>query len=108
MSISGMGEFDDVEHPVYMAFDWIIDGDPLHLCPDDANLAQRYVLSLLYFSTGGDNWMKCRRDGLAPCIEENFLSGSHECEWGGITCDSLKRVKNLNIGKWQTTISYPT
>jgi hypothetical protein len=99
MSISGMGGFDDVEHPIYRAFSWIVEDDPLHLCPDDTNLLQRYALSLLYFATDGDNWIKCRRDDLAPCNAENFLSGSHECEWGGITCDSVNRIQKINIGK---------
>lgn len=95
--ISGMWDFDDPEHPVYKALYWMIDEDPLHLCPDDGNLEQRYVLVLLYFSTSGDNWTKCRRDGLPICNGKNFLSGTHECEWGGITCDSLNRVKNINL-----------
>jgi hypothetical protein len=99
VSISGTAGFDDPEHPVFMAFDWLVEEDTLRLCPDDANLLQRYVLALLYFSTGGDNWIKCRRDGVTLCQGENFLSNAHECEWGGITCDSLDRIQKLNLGK---------
>jgi hypothetical protein len=95
--ISGTRDFDDPEHPVYKALYWMVDEDLLYLCPDDDNLEQRYVLVLLYFSTSGDNWMKCRRDGLPICNGKNFLSETHECEWGGITCDSLNRVKNINL-----------
>ena len=98
LSLSNIGGLDDVENPVYLAFTWIAEDDPLFLCPDDINLLQRYVLALLYFATNGDNWSKCRRDGLAPCNAGNFLSGVHECMWGGITCDRLKRIKKLNLG----------
>ena len=99
MDISGEGGFDDVEHPVYRAFSWIVEDDPLRPCPDDTNLLQRYALSLLYFATNGDEWIKCDRKGNANCNGQQFLSGSHECSWGGITCDSVDRVQKINIGK---------
>lgn len=91
--------FDDVEHPGYQAYSWIVDDDELYLCPSDPNLAQRYVLVLLYFSTRGDQWTKCRRDGSTPCDKNPFLSATHECEWGGVTCDDSQRVLKLNLGK---------
>jgi Leucine-rich repeat (LRR) protein len=97
MEISGDGALDDPEHPTYLAFDWIVDEDPLHVCPEDSNLLQRYALVVLYFYTEGDSWIKCRRDGLAACTAENFLSAFHECEWGGVTCDPLYRVQRLNL-----------
>jgi len=97
MQLSGDGALDDPEHPTYLAFDWIVDDDQLYVCPDDSNLLQRFALVVLYFSTRGDDWIKCRRDGLAACTAENFLSEFHECEWGGVTCDSLYRITNLNL-----------
>ena len=99
VAISGMGAFDDVEHPVFMAFSWIVSDDPMRLCPDDENLPQRYALVLLYFATFGDDWNKCTRDGGTPCTGAKFLSGHHECDWGGVTCDSLDRVIKINLGK---------
>ena len=97
MEISGTGALDDPEHPVFMAFDWLVEEDTLYICPEDPNFAQRYALAVLYFATRGDQWTKCRRDGLTVCSGESFLSGAHECEWGGVTCDSLNRVTNLNL-----------
>ena len=102
VAISGMGTFDDVEHPVFMSFSWIISDDPMRLCPEDINLYQRYALILLYFTTAGDDWNKCTRDGGTPCAGASFLSGSHECDWGGITCDSSGRVIKISLGKTST------
>ena len=94
-----MEAFDDLEHPVFIASSWIADEDPLQICPGDPKFMQRYTLVLLYFYTSGDNWTRCTRDATTPCIDERFLSDSHECNWGGVTCDSLNRVKKLNLGK---------
>lgn len=100
--LSGAHTFDDPRHPVHKARDWIADEDQLQLCPDNANFIQRYILALLYYSTAGDNWMRCTVGGETPCQGERFLSASHECHWGGVTCDSLDRVKKLNLGKLYT------
>lgn len=101
VALSGLAaeRFDDVEHPAYRAYNWIVDDDDMHLCPDDENLLQRYILALLYFTTGGDGWTKCSRDASMPCSRNSFLSDSHECEWGGVTCDDLQQVQKLNLGK---------
>ena len=98
-SLSDAEAFDDPEHPVFMATSWIVDEDQLQVCPGDPNFTQRYVLALLYFSTSGDNWIRCTRNETSQCLDERFLSDSHECNWGGITCDSQNRVIKLNLGK---------
>lgn len=95
-----MGALDDPEHPRFLAFEWLADNDPFHVCPDDENLDQRYVMGFLYFATDGDEWVKCRRNGMVTCGGENFLSSAHECTWGGVTCDSLNRIHKLNMGKY--------
>ena len=100
ISHSGVaGIIDNPENPANQAYNWIVDDDPMQLCPGDSSLSQRYILALLYFTTQGDNWTKCRKDGLAPCAAENFLSGTTECEWGGVSCDSSQQVTKLNLGK---------
>jgi hypothetical protein len=100
-SISGMRAFDDPENPISLALKWLVEDDLRHMCPGDENIPQRYILALLYFSTNGDDWMKCRRDDMAPCVGKNFLSVYHECEWGGITCDSNERIQKINLGEFQ-------
>jgi len=96
-ALSKMELFDDSQHPVSIATSWITDKDPLQLCPGDPNLTQRYSLVLLYFYTSGDSWLTCTRDGTTPCQGQRFLSDSNECAWGGVTCDSLNRVRKLNL-----------
>jgi hypothetical protein len=102
ISLSGMQPFDDPQHPVFLASKWIVDDDPMVLCPGESNLAQRYALVLLYFYTSGDSWKTCTRDGSTKCRGNRFLSGYHECSWGGVTCDASGRVTKLNLGKSMT------
>jgi hypothetical protein len=97
ISISGDDPFDDAGSPVWLAFTWLVNDDQYYVCPEDESLAQRYALAVLYFATDGDNWMKCRRDGLAPCTDQDFLSEYSECLWGGITCDAFGRVQKINL-----------
>lgn len=62
----------------YKAACWIIYDDPLQV--DQFNythIEQRYVLSLLYFSTGGKNWLH----------QLNFLSSKNECDWHTLIYD---------------------
>jgi hypothetical protein len=99
MLLSGMEPFDDPEHPAVQASSWIVNDDPLQICPGDPNLSQRYALALLFFYTSGDSWSRCKGDGSSSCPGDRFLSGSHECKWGGITCDPLDRVRKLHLGK---------
>jgi len=92
-----MQAFDDPQHPVFLASSWIVSQDPMQSCPDDPNLTQRYVLVLLYYFTSGDNWSRCTRDGSTPCTGNRFLSGHHECTWGGVTCDASNHVKKISL-----------
>jgi len=98
-SLTDADVFDDPDHPAVMAGSWISDDDQLQVCPEDQNFIQRYVLALLYFSTSGDDWARCTRKKTTLCRNERFLSATHECNWGGITCDSQNRVRKLNLGK---------
>ena len=94
-----ISSLDDVEHLVYRAYKWLTEEDALKLCPNDPSFMQRYILAVFYYYTTGDKWAKCRQDGLAPCDGQNFLSGSSECEWGGVTCNKSQQVQKLNLGK---------
>jgi len=75
----------------------MVEDDPLKLCPDEAHVIQRYAFAVFYFTTLGDEWLSCTRDGTTPCNGEYFLSGMHECLWGGITCGPGRRVLNINL-----------
>lgn len=96
-SISGANVFGNTMSSEWKAFSWLTVNDKRSLCPDDSSLHQRYILAVLYFITDGDNWIKCRRDGLAPCIGQNFLGEASECEWGGITCSEAGQVIRINL-----------
>ena len=102
--------------PQGKAYTWLLDYDPMQLCPSAPNLKQRYILAVLYFATNGDNWFSCYQ-GSDPllCVQGNaaaglgaahardpFLSGSNECSWGGIICEGNEvseiRFETNNLG----------
>eukprot|EP00957_Ditylum_brightwellii_P010419 788109-Ditylum_brightwellii.AAC.1 len=49
----------DTGTPQNRAFEWITQIDPYTSCPQDANLIQRYIMAVFYFSTGGGYWREC-------------------------------------------------
>lgn len=76
------------------ALNWLLNEDEALLCPDAKKLIQRYILAVIYYSTGGDNWSKCSKSSTI-CSEErqflnktNFLSSENECFWAGIRCSA--------------------
>jgi hypothetical protein len=96
--LSGEGMLDDLESNQAKALQWIIYTDALQVCPEDSNVLQRYILAILYFSTNGDAWNECTQARETICTGEPFLSGTNECQWGGISCDSQGQVTKINIG----------
>ena len=110
--ISGGNQHKVKGSPQHRAFEWIettswsssgtlsLDGwdsYELTLTEKQERLTQRYVLAVLYFSTGGDDWDD----------DNQFLSAKHECDWyssdgrllRGITCDDNQRVIKLILGE---------
>lgn len=104
-----------------LAFDWITNKDGLYLCPDDEEaLIQRYVATVFYFSTGGGSWNQCNApEDLSPDAVERaneqcrvraatfpdltsesnaWLTGSSECEWGGLACLPNGSIGELSFG----------
>ena len=78
-----------------LATEWILNQDEAVICPDDPKFLQRWVLAVIYFSTGGDEWVQCSANPVAtddcgnvlPLLgAARFLSGGSECEWAGISC----------------------
>jgi hypothetical protein len=105
--ISGGGVLLNKTSPQYKALDWLANADAAKLEPPSANddnhnlyqLAQRYILAVLYFATGGPtHWEK----------DYNWLSGKHVCEWsdgGGIRkCDSNQQVMDISLCKYHPLI----
>lgn len=82
--------------PQGLATRWIIDNDNYKLCPNDTKFIQRWTLAVMYYSTGGDNWLQCSDPKInstdncgteIPFVgDKRFLSSVNECEWAGISC----------------------
>lgn len=102
-------DFNDVSSPQFRAVEWLVQIDPLSLCPGDENLEQRYILAVLYFQTGGEWWTRCSPMSAEVCDQgEAFLSGANECAWGGVNCDSSSRVTALHLDSNNLSGSLPS
>jgi hypothetical protein len=104
-SLSGYLTVDDPSQPQHAALDWLAnkDGAKLNLSNTRYDiLAERYVVSLLYFATKGETWT----------AQNGFLSQTHVCEWNspneqegsayssnGIICDDDGNVLQILLGK---------
>lgn len=61
--------------PQYLALTWIADEDEAATEPtDEDSMIQRFSLAVLYYATGGDEWI----DGYG------FMSASNECDWNSL------------------------
>lgn len=96
----------DISTPQGMAADFIIHQDARRLCPGNAKIIQRWVIATVYFSTGGNDWIKCSASGSDPCGTEKpfvgkraFLSPLNECQWAGISCNFQACVTEIEFGK---------
>jgi hypothetical protein len=89
-----------------MATNWIINQDIRRLCADDEKLVQRWVMAVIYFSTGGSEWNQCSAVGSDSCGAEfpfvnkrRFLSPNSECQWAGVTCNAQACITEIEFGK---------
>ena len=100
---------EDLATPQGLATEWFLNNDARKPCPDNNPcFLQRWVLAVMYFSTGGDDWFKCSANLVAqdacgaelPFVgEQRFLSGFHECEWAGINCNDMDCVTEVEFGE---------
>ena len=79
--------------PQYKALDWIANIDQIQLKHDHPGLIQRYVLAVLYYSTGGPPTKYTTKDATDSSFTQrqnnkgawrnptNFMAPTHECEW---------------------------
>ena len=112
----------DPSSPQGKAINWLVYEDTALLCPNEQygcpnRLEQRYALAVTYFSTGGDQWSKCKRSDencgteipFKSKNETNFLSGNHECTWAGIDCLELSNcVNDINFENNNIVGTIPT
>ena len=63
--------------------------DPYLENPCGKEVAQRYGLATMFYSTDGEKWTN--KDG--------WLESKNECEWSGVICDSSGMVAKLDLGK---------
>jgi hypothetical protein len=104
----------NMQSPQFQALHWLSNIDKSQITDEDIHLVQRYVLSVLYFATGGppithETDFSLKRRGGPWRNPTNFLTDNHECEWkssiqkgegrgGGIRrCDADKNVVELSI-----------
>eukprot|EP00581_Thalassiosira_minuscula_P007127 CAMPEP_0183703012 /NCGR_PEP_ID=MMETSP0737-20130205/917_1 /TAXON_ID=385413 /ORGANISM="Thalassiosira miniscula, Strain CCMP1093" /LENGTH=392 /DNA_ID=CAMNT_0025929709 /DNA_START=270 /DNA_END=1445 /DNA_ORIENTATION=- len=78
----------DKRTPHGMAFDFLVNRDTRKINHDDPHLIQRFVLSLLFYATGGKDDADGTLDGLGggrtsgwESGSAHFLTGLHECHW---------------------------
>ena len=96
--VSTSASLNSAGSPQSLAFNWLVDNDDFVVCPDDDKLIQRYVMAVFYFSTEGDSWTECSEDG--GCPGTNFLEGTHECDWFGLTCNADKCITQIVFGEF--------
>lgn len=116
-SISDPSLLSNTSTSQYLAIEWLIDDDmyfrqlPANWVDVDTKqyIIERYVMAVLYYSTGGDAWI----------LDLNFLSNHSICEWNlknrsGVACDSDGFVKGIGFGEYFTLFqpsfwfSYPS
>lgn len=101
--ISGIESLSNSSNPQYQAFEWmstvdstVLDSSPLLV----AKTAERYIASLLYFATKGEEWTE----------QYDFLSPGPVCRWNdggservyrhGIVCDDNGNVLRIQLCKY--------
>ncbi len=104
-NVSSVELLSDTSTPQGKALEWLLNYDEARVCPDAKKLIQRYVLAVMYFSTGGEEWFKCSSNN-PKCGDEypflnrtKFLSSGSECFWAGIRCSESMCVTQIEFGK---------
>jgi hypothetical protein len=106
-SVTDPALINDVFSPQGRAATWLIEEDVRLLCPPDDKLIQRWVLAVIYFSTGGDTWNQCSALGADFCGTQDpflgkrrYLSEFNECQWAGISCNVDSSVTEIEFGEF--------
>ena len=68
------------------ALTWILESDLV--CPEnELSLTQRYILSVLFLTVGGNSWN----------VSTAWLTDSSECTWYGISCNTQEAITKLEL-----------
>lgn len=70
---------------------WILNQDPMRLCPGDERIKQRYLAALFYYSTDGPNWIDTGNG------DQKFLGSASECYWMGLQCNANGEITHIEI-----------
>jgi hypothetical protein len=109
---------DNVNSPQSKALRWLSFDDAMYLCPNDAEVNQRYIMSAFYFATGGGNWKECNAPTGSSQSEidaanrkctivatkypvkpvrslgtDAWLTPTSVCSWGGLACHGDEKRK---------------
>jgi hypothetical protein len=120
-AIADPAKIRDNSTPQGLATTWLLEEDgEFRVCPQDdvCSFEQRWVLAVIYFSTGGPAWFQCSANPAAdddcgaeePFVgDTRFLSDTSECNWAGISCvqgcvTEIEFEKNNLIGTLATEI----
>jgi hypothetical protein len=117
----GNDQLEDPSNPYRKALDWIQDVDPLALTPTDGKFKQRFLVAYLYFATSvkkpwssdcippiNDTETQCTYKTLITVdpithysiVSQKFLTGSDECDWGGVFCDDEDNIRGLEFSMY--------
>jgi hypothetical protein len=86
-NVSSQLALDTKGSPQNSALFWIAETDDRGLQLDNPHLIQRYVLTVLYYSADGSNWVN----------RDKYLSDALECQWFGVDCNNETMVVNLTL-----------
>ena len=119
-TVSNPDDLETEDSPQNLARTWIIDLDPLYICPLDPGLIQRYVMAVFYYSTGGGSWSQCSAPPefdkpevidsanmecnitAADGKSNAWLTPNSVCDWGGVGCNGDEEsVNRIDFGKKQ-------
>ena len=88
-TVSGMSQLADFNSERYQAACWLINDDLRQLNANDPKLLQRYILSVLYLTTGGPtDWE----------AQLGFMGGKDECVWEAVKCNDQGFATYLYLG----------
>jgi len=84
MNVSNVGEISDQScNPTNQAIVWLATTYSL----DRADLIQKYVMSLLFLKTNGEQWAN----------QENWMEDEDVCNWAGLACNDASRVTSIYL-----------
>jgi len=101
LKISSLNSLKNVNSSAFRAYNWMLTSDSVSVTETSSEiLKERFIVSLLYFATGGATWTE----------QVKFLSDSSVCNWNnseendelmvGVGCDLQSRVKQIVLGMY--------